>query len=304
MKKKILVTGAGGFIGSAVCHKLISKYKVIAVVSPFSEPSRLNDVKTKLTVAKVDLSNSDKVEKIFKKHKPNAVLHLATHGVYQYQQQDEERIVVDNYLMAVNLLANSLKYEVEKFVNTGSVFEYGSQNRKVKENEVELKDILNKYSAIKIATTALVNSYSERLKVITLRPFTTYGPGEDPTRFITASINRAINNEEIKLVKGVVRDFVYVEDVANAFLKALTVNFNSGEIINIANGEKHTLESAASLIKKITNSKSKIVVDIKYKRSKESSCWADISKAEKVLKWKPEFDFETGLRKSVDFLKR
>jgi len=303
MTNSILVTGASGFIGSWVCKKLIGR-NVVAAVSPFSNPTRLTGLDKDLTVVKVDLANSKEVEILFKKYKPKFIIHLATHGVYQYQQKDIERIIVDNYLMTANLLSFSVKYGVTKFINTGSVFEYGSQNKKVKEEDVSLGDIINEYSAIKIATTALTNSYSVKLDVITLRPFTTYGPFEDETRFVAATINRALKNEEIKLVKGVVRDFVYVEDVANAFVKALKVDFKSGEIVNIACGQKQTLESTASLIRKITNSKSKIIVDPKYKRSKESACWADITKAKIILKWQPEYDFETGLRKSVDFLKK
>jgi nucleoside-diphosphate-sugar epimerase len=304
MSKQILVTGAGGFIGSAVCKKLTDKYSVIAVVSPFSESSRLKDIKTNLTIVKVNLSDSNKVKELFKKYKPDVVLHLATHGVYQYQQQDEERILIENYLMAVNLLKYSVDFGVKKFVNTGSVFEYGSKPGKVKESNVDITDILNKYSAVKMATTALANSYSDKLQVITLRPFTTYGPGEDQTRFIKATIERALKNEPISIAGKVVRDFVFVEDVASAFSKAIEINYRSGEIVNIASGKKETLEHVAKLIKKMIHSKSKIVVDTKYKRQKESACWADISKAKRILKWSPQYNMNQGLTKTVDFIKK
>lgn len=299
MIKTIFVTGAGGFIGSEVVRKLYKKYKVIAFVSPYSKSKRLNNLNKTVITIKLDLTDFEKLQRYFKKYKPDYVLHLATHGVYTYQQQDEKRIVVDNYLMTLNLLDLSKQYGVKKFINTGSVFEYGSQNKKVKENEVNLDDILNKYSAVKMGTTALANSYTDSFNVLTIRPFTTYGPDEDETRFIKATINRAINNEPIKLVSGVVRDFVYVEDVANAYSLSLIKKFESGEIVNIGSGNKYTLEEVANLIKKSTSSKSTIEIDKQYIRKRESRCWADISRAKKVLNWSPKYTLLQGIKKVI-----
>lgn len=297
--KTILVTGAGGFIGSWVVRKLYTKYKVIAVVSPFSKSKRLDGIKDKIIIVKIDLASKKAVENLLKKYRPFAVLHLATHGVYTYQQEDIDRIVIDNYLMTSNLLSSSVKYGVKKFINTGSVFEYGSQKRKVKESDVNLDDILNKYSAVKMATTALTNSYSDKLNVITLRPFTTFGPDEDPTRFVRATIDRALKNDPIRLVKNVIRDFVYVSDVADAFIKCVNKNFVSGEIVSIASGKKSTLDIVAKLIKKITKSESKIIYDNSYIRKKESACWADITRAKKVLNWSPKHTLLQGIKKMV-----
>lgn len=299
MKSKILITGASGFIGSHVCRLLINKYDVIGVVSPFSKSDRLHEISSNIKIVSADLSKSKEVSHLFAKYKPDYVLHLATHGVYTYQQEDDERIIVDNYLMTVYLLKYSLEHKVKKFINTGSVFEYGSRSAKVKESEVNIGDILNKYSAVKMATTALVNSYSKKMNVVTLRPFTTFGPFEDDTRFMQATIKRAISGEPIRLVKNVVRDFVYVEDVARAYKLSIERTFESGQIINIGSGEKITLEEVANLIKETTNSSSEIIVDNSYKRVKESACWADISLAKKLLKWSPKITVLLGIKKMI-----
>lgn len=298
--KKILITGASGFIGAEVCRQLVlKKYEVIAVVSPFTKSSRLNKMINKITIEKINLAEEKLVDNIIGKYKPYAILHLATHGVYTYQQQDEERIVNDNFLMTSYLLKYSVIHKVNKFINTGSVFEYGSQKRKVIEDDVNISDILNKYSAIKIATTALANSYSSQISVITLRPFTTYGPLEDDTRFITSTIKRAINNEPIRIVKDVVRDFVFINDVARAYVLALETDFRSGEVVNIASGVKNNLEKVAKLIKKITNSASNIIYDEKYVRTKESACWANIENSKKILNWSPKLTMLQGIKMMV-----
>lgn len=300
-KKKILITGAAGFIGSWVTKKLVGA-DIVAVTSPFSKTNRLNDLRNKIRIIKVDLSDAKQIEKMFKVFRPECVIHLATHGVYQYQQSDEKRIMEGNYLMTSNLLSYSSKYGVNTFINTGSVFEYGSQVGKVSEKDIVLTDIINKYAAVKIATTALASSYSAQMKVITLRPFTTYGPTEDATRFIAATIKRSLLNESIRIVKDVIRDFVYVEDVADAYVNAQKGDFVSGSIVNIGSGKKISLEKAALIIKKLTKSKSKIILDNKYLRNKESRCWADILMAENILKWKPKHSFVDGIGKTIKYV--
>ncbi|HJY98735.1 MAG TPA: NAD(P)-dependent oxidoreductase [Patescibacteria group bacterium] len=300
MKKKILITGASGFIGSWVTRKLVA-YDVVAVVSPFSEPWRLRGIEKKVKVVKADLSQISQAQKIFNGFKPDYVIHLATHGVYQYQQGDDKRIVEDNYMMTFNLLKESVRTGVKRFINTGSVFEYGSRPGKVKERDVDITDILNEYSAVKMATTALASSFADKINVITLRPFTAYGPAEDPARFIPLTIKRAKLEEPIHIVKGVVRDFVYVEDIAAAYLEAIKKDFVSGSVLNVGSGRRATLEEAALLIKTITNSKSPIVNDKKYVRKKESRCWADISKTKKVLGWTPKYSLKDGIGKTINY---
>lgn len=301
--RRVLITGASGFIGSQVCREL-PKDKKIAVSSPFSEKRRLDGVGKNVFVVKTDLTDIYKVKRLFSEHKPDVVIHLATHGVYGYQQADEERIVVGNYQMAFNLLKLSVETGVKKFVNAGSVFEYGSQEGKMKEDQVDIADILNKYSAVKMATTALATSFSSEVSVVTVRPFTAYGPRGDKARFVMATILRALKNEDIRIVEDVVRDFVYIEDLAKGIIQAAKKNVNSGEVINLGSGKKHSLEEASKLIKRLCSSKSKIIVDKKYKRPKESKCWADITKAREVLGWEPEHTFKEGLQKTVDWVKK
>jgi nucleoside-diphosphate-sugar epimerase len=298
--RKILITGASGFIGSWITRKLVGN-DILAIISPFSKPWRLNEIEKQVKIMKTDLSKIKQVERIFQEFRPDCVLHLATHGVYQYQQNDEKRIVEDNYLMTLNMLSESVRVGVKKFINTGSVFEYGSKSGSVKESDVDITDILNKYSAVKMATTALASSYADQLKIVTLRPFTTYGPTEDPTRFIPATIKRALSGESIRIVNGVIRDFVYVEDVANAYICGIEEDFVSGSVLNIAGGKRITLEEAALVIKRLTKSKSEIVFDKKYIRVKESRCWANISKANKILNWKPRYSFSKGVGKCIDY---
>lgn len=304
MKKNYLVTGANGFIGSWVVRELIKKKNdTVAVISPESNARRLKQVSSKIKIARVDLRSRNKTEELIKNTRPDYVLHLATHGVYSYQQKDARKIAIGNYQIATNLLEAARKTKIKKFINTGSVFEYGTQAGKVSEKDVDISDILNKYSAVKIATTALACSYSEELQVVTLRPFTNFGPLEDEARFIHTAIKRCLNEDEIRVAPGVVRDFIYVKDVARAYIAACNTQVLSGEIINIGSGKKHILLEVAKTIKELTDSKAKIVEDASFSRPRDSRCWADIQKAKKILSWEPKYTLKEALKETIRWYK-
>jgi nucleoside-diphosphate-sugar epimerase len=303
MTEKYLVTGAAGFIGAAVTKKLCDQsQKVTAVASPTSDPWRLNRNK-QAKIVKLDLTNKDQVARLINTEKPDRIIHLASHGVYPHQQKDTEAIIAGNYLMTYYLL-EAIRSQIPKgFVNAGSVFEYGTQKGQVRENEAAVSDILNNYSASKIATTALCSAYAqiEKLPIITLRLFTVYGPREDPSRFFTANILRSLINEPIKIPScPVIRDFVYIDDVVMAIL--LAVKSPSPGIINVGSGQKTSLEDAAKLITKLTKSDAEVKLDEKYNRPCESACWANISQAKRLLGWQPQTKLTDGIKATIDWV--
>lgn len=309
--ENVLLTGAAGFIGSHVARKLVVKgYDVVAPVKSSSDLWRIKDIRSGLILPKIDMTDFTQVIRLLKKHRPSYIIHLATRGVYPQQWSDRKKIISGNYLMNVNLLeacsqmADDLK--LKRFVNTGSVFEYGSRYGKMKEDMVDLVDNLNLYSASKKATTVLSHSppYIDQFPVVTLRPFTAYGPYGARSRFIEATILRCLSGEDLRIVPGVIRDFVYVEDVADAYLKALTSKKCVGEIINVGSGKAHSLEETSELIKKLTRAKVKIIVDKSYKRKYDSRCWADISKAKRLLSWVPKNQPNSGLEKTIRWYKK
>jgi nucleoside-diphosphate-sugar epimerase len=306
--KKVLLTGAAGFIGSHVARKLVRKgYEVIAPVKSTSDLWRIKDIKSKLVLSRIDLTDFAQVARLLKKHKPNYIVHCATRGVYPQQWSNRKEIIDGNYLMNVNLLeacsqmADKLK--LKRFINTGSVFEYGSRPGKMKEDRVNFVDNLNLYSASKKATTILSHSppYIDQFPIVTLRPFTAYGPYGARSRFIEATILRCLNGEDVRIVPGVIRDFVYVEDVADAYVKTLTSKKCVDEILNVGSGEAHSLEETSEMVRNLTKAKVKIVVDKSYKRSRDSRCWADLSKAKKLLNWKPQNSLRTNMLNTIDW---
>ncbi len=305
MKEKYLVTGAGGFIGSWVVKELVSRgFYTIAVIKPGSKAERLRDVSTKIKLVEANLIDPSATKKLLKRVKPDYILHLATFGVYSYEQKDEDKIILGNYKMLASLLDAAKSIRLKKFVNTGSVFEYGTTYGKVKEDQVDIANVLNKYSATKMATTALASAYVGEIPILTLRPFTNYGPMEDSSRFIFTVIKKSLQGEEIRVAPNINRDFVYVKDVARAYLLASRVGHSDGEVINIGSGVRHTLTEVAREIVKLTKSKSEIIEDEVFLRPKDSRCWADITRANKLLRWKPKYTRINGLKETISWLKK
>ena len=309
--EKVLLTGAAGFIGSSVTRLLVGldRYEIIAPVISKNDVGRLSKIRNQLKLIECDLVDFKQVDGLILKYKPNFIFHLATKGVYTKEWNDRTGILMGNYAMSVNLLEavykhNSKKKFLKHFINTGSVFEYGTKKGRVNEDDVVLDDNLNEYSASKKATTTLTLTYKDYFPVSVIRPFTAYGPYGDKGRFIEASILRALKGEEIRIVKGVVRDFVYVDDVADLFIKAMGNKKVYGEIVNVGSGKGVTLEETASEIVKTTKSNSKIVIDDSYKRNKDSRCWAGISKANKLVGWKPKTSISNGVKLIQNYLKK
>jgi nucleoside-diphosphate-sugar epimerase len=308
--EKVLLTGAAGFIGSSIVRKLIKKrnYQIITPLLKVNKAWRLENHLKKIKVIKCDLTNYVAVGDLIKTYKPQYVVHLATRGVYPREWNDRLGILKGNYDMSVNLLEAIRRHHIKSnflkhFINTGSVFEYGTKKGKVSEENVILNDNLNEYSASKKATTALTLTYKDNFPLTIIRPFTAYGPYGDKERFIEASILRALKNEPIRIVEGIIRDFIYVDDIAEVFTKSIGNKKVFGEIVNAGSGEGVTLEETAKHIIKITKSKSKIIIDNSYRRKKDSCCWADIEKAKRRLGWRPSVNIDNGISRTLDWVK-
>lgn len=304
-RQRYLVTGASGFIGSWTTRQLLRDAEVFAVIRPNSNLWRLKDIKDRVKLIECDLTDFSAVKRLLKNQKPHHIIHLASHGVYSYQQKDEREIVVGNFLVTANLLEASKEILLNSFVNIGSVFEYGTKFGKAEEIDVDLTDTLSKYSAVKMATTVLAMSYKDDIPVTTLRPFTTFGMLEDRSRFITAIILRCLAGEDLVVAPGVFRDYIFIKDVVAGIISTCrSIEKARGEIINIGSGKRSYLEKVAKLIISFTGSKSQVVLDEKFVRTKESCCWADIKKAKKILGWSPKYSLKEALRETIEWYRK
>lgn len=299
--EKLLVTGANGFIGANLTRRLVSEgLEVIAAVGPSGEAWRIEELP--IQPIRLDVTDALQVKEIIQTHRPTHVINLATYGVYR-DQKDAHLIYQTNTVGVTNLAKAALESEIDLFINTGSVFEYGSLPGMMKEDQIG--EIRGAYDAAKIEGSKIASAYHTQfdLPVITLRLFTTYGPFEDNRRLVAGTILKMIRNQEVVMSPESVRDFVYVNDVVDAYLSAINHPEAVGEIINVGSGVPHKVGEVVNMIAQLTNSQSPVTNSNEYNLSNDSKCWASIDKAMKIIDWSPQTNLEEGLQETIEWYK-
>ena len=305
---KIVITGGTGFIGSNLVYKFLELGdQVNLIVREKSNFWRIDPIKNKVNLYFSDLRDIEKLEKIFKKVKPDIVIHLASYGTTPKTQKDEDEMIQTNILGTINLIKTSSKNNVSAFINTGSSSEYGEKDRAIKETDV--LEPHNLYGVTKASGTIYAH-YFAKLKgmpLVTLRPFSVYGYYEHKERLVPAVIKGCLENKELKLSSlEDKRDYVFIEDVVDIYLKSINkIGKVNGEIFNVGMGKEHSIKEVVENIEKILDSHPPHNYGAFESGQKEPKHWiADISKAKKMLNWTPKYDLETGLKKTVDWFSK
>lgn len=298
MKNKFLITGASGFIGSVLLRKLIDqKEEVHLLLREQSHTWRINDLLDKVTIHYSDLSNVYELTNIAKKIKPNIIYHLATNGAYSYQK-DADAIIKTNILGTWNLLQACSQLNYDLFVNTGSSSEYGFKNYAMRETDIV--EPASYYAVTKCAQTLLCSHIAKQEKrpIVTIRPFSVYGPYEEPKRFVPTLMKALMFKEEMNLVAPeTARDQIYIDDMVDAYLKIDELKNNPGECFNIGTGIQSTLKEFIESAVKVTNQTTNFKWGSMENRNWDTNNWvADISKSRQLLKWTPKTNLETGIK--------
>ncbi len=306
MKQRILVTGAGGFVGANLVRKLIGEqYIVHAFVKQQSNLWRLNDIKKKIIFHPNALQNKSSLSKLVKKISPSVIYHLATYGAYPIQQ-DFNEMVDTNIRGTYNLLESLKDIPYSQLIITGSSSEYGKKEKVLKESD--LLEPNNLYAVTKATATHLAQSFAKSTKkpLIIFRLLNVYGPYEEKGRLVRNVIIAALTNSPILLATGKeARDFIYIDDVVDAYLYAKNKTKLSGEIFNIGTGKQTSIYQLANLVKKITNSSSKIKKNYYEGRPWDTFFWkADMHKTHALLGWKAKTTLIEGISQTILWQKK
>ena len=300
---KFLVTGAAGFIGSNLIYKLEKNINtdIIAVVYDISDKWRLLNVSSRVKIVKCDLTVYKQVEELITKYKPDYIIHLATKGIYSNQWSNPASVMTDNYSMTVNILEASKTYSksIKGLLMVGSIHEYGNKIGSMNESDESNGNLAGLYAVSKRSTVILADAYKKILPIIILRLSTAYGPTNGISKFVEGTVFKFIENNPILVAKGVVKDFIYIDDVTDALIAGvLNAKKFSGEIINIGSGMGYNLGTVTEIIKNklnMNNDNISVKIDEKFRRTNESMNWANIEKAYRLLGWKPKYSIEKGL---------
>jgi len=315
--KRILVTGGAGFIGSNLIEKLLkdkSTEKVICVdnFDPFySIAFKKDNIKKflnskKFEFYKTDITDLSSLSKIFKKEKPDRIIHLAakvdTRNSVKYPY-DYNKV---NVLGTLHLLELSKYFEVKKFIFISSSSVYGNEAEAPFKENKSANLPLTPYGVTKVAGELLCYTYFHNfnLPVICLRIFNAYGERNRPDLVIYKWVQSILNNNPIEMSgKGArSRDYTYVGDIVEAILLALKKDIGY-QTVNIGNSKPISLKILLSKIEDTLGRKAVVKNRPSARASAESTC-ADITKAKKLLGWKPKISMEEGLKRFAMWFKK
>lgn len=297
--QSILVTGAAGFIGANVVRVFLAKgYDIHAIVKSSTNIWRLKDIEKKIHIHAVDLSDLSKLTRLCAHINPYAIFHFAARGS-SMEDADAAAIERVNVLGTLNLLLATQKISYHAFINTGSSSEYGFKKQPMRETNI--LEPVSVYGATKAAVTLLCSVFArnEHKPIVTLRPFSVYGPFESGKRFIPTVIRAILANTPIHVTSEKVRrDFVYIDDVVSAYVAALLAAPRiHGEVFNVGSGEQWTNHQVIQTLFAVTKQSVPIEVGAFPKRYWDTIYWkADRTKAGAVLGWNPQVSLATGLQ--------
>ena len=298
---KYLVTGGAGFIGSNIVEELLNKGEKVRVLDNFSTGRRENikEFINDIELIEGDIRSYHTVSRAVKG--VDIILHQAALPSVPRSINDPITSNEVNIGGTINILDAAREYKVKRIVYASSSSVYGD-NPKLPKNEEMTPNPLSPYAVAKLAGENYCRVFSKiyEIETVCLRYFNVFGPRQDPASEYSAVIPKFIKliNDNIQpVIYGdgeQSRDFTYVKNVVNANLLASTAKISGNEIINIACGERYTLNTLFNELKKISGSK----LYPRYKKPQKGDIkhsLADITKAKKILNFKPGITFRKGL---------
>lgn len=295
--KRVLVTGASGFVGAALVHSLSGRgAEVIAGLRATSSRYRLIGVEAPVRMVELDLLRHSQVQERLHDIRPHYVFNCVVNRDYR----DRQTTVALNTTALVNLVEAARHPNLRGFVHCGSSLEYGAAPGPYREEDPLLPGSF--FGAAKGAGTLLLQSLARlyALPLVILRLFQVYGPGEPKEHLIPTAIRRIPRGEPIPLTKpGMAHDPVYIDDVVRACLLAAQSGLQ-GEVFNIAGGRRQTNEETVQRIADVLGQPAKVETGAFPARDWDHGEWfADIGKAAERLGWFPATRFDDGVRATI-----
>lgn len=302
--ESVLVTGGTGFLGARLVRHLVEAGGRVSVVSrgPLTT-GRLADVADRVTVLRSDLrSLAAKPPPDWPV--PKRVFHLGARGVDPAAEDLAELIAV-NVTATARLLDYADEWQVERFVQFGTCGEYGSCQLAAEDAPLEPRSA---YGATKAAATLLaqIAARIRSLPVAVLRPFSVYGPGENPHRIVSAIALRAMVGQAIPFTEGrQTRDFVYVDDVVDAALRAAVMPVDPGAVFNVCTGIETSLRDLVQAVIREVG----VPVEVQFGSvpPHPAEMWHNCgnpARARESLNWSARVPLDEGLRRTVAWLRQ
>jgi NAD dependent epimerase/dehydratase len=312
---KVLVTGAGGFIGSHVTELLLREGHQVRVLARYNgrgDIGHLNSLPAEL-FDRLDVRLGDVTDPFLMGDLVDGcetVFHLAALIGIPYSYVAPSSYVATNVSGTLNVLEACRQAKVRRLIVTSTSEVYGTAVYTPIDEKHPLQG-QSPYSASKIAADKLAESYfrSFDVPVVTLRPFNTFGPRQSARAVIPTILIQALGGaREIELGNlEAKRDLTFVTDTARAFLLALTAPDIEGKTIHFGRGEAFSICEIAALCLKVTCSQAKIVSSkrrLRPEKSEVGQLVCDSARAQALLGWTPLVPLESGIRLTADYVGR
>lgn len=294
--KRILVTGASGFIGRRLCVKLKDLGAEIYAVS--RKRRKKSDVIDQWV--KGDLVNYDFTKSTIKNLKPDKVFHLAGFVSGARGLKVVPSTYNNNLTATVNVLSASTEVGIQRLTLAGSMEEPG-------ENDVDSIPV-SPYAASKLACSAYARMFHRLYDTpVTIpRIYMVYGPGiQNFQRLIPYVIQSLIDQKKPKLTSGTrMIDWIYIDDVVNGLIRMGNADGIEGKTIELGSGQQYSIQEVCKKIAAIMNSDIQLEFGEKPDRPFDKDLVADLRKAREYLGWEPETEIEEGLVKTVKWFKK
>lgn len=308
--KRILVTGADGFIGSHLTEELVRQghdVRALVFYNSFNSWGWLDhtsdEIREKLQVISGDIRDPHGVKAAM--DGCQVVLHLAALIAIPFSYRSPDAYVDTNVRGTLNIVQAARELGIEKVVHTSTSEVYGTA-RFVPITEEHPLQGQSPYSATKIGADQIAMSFftSFNTPVATIRPFNTYGPRQSARAIIPTIISQIANGQsEIKLGSlRPTRDFNYVADTVRGFIAMAESDRAVGEVINIGSNYEISVGDTVSLIAELMNADVEIITDelrLRPEKSEVERLWAENAKAHQLLDWQPEYAGREGLRRGL-----
>src|SRR6478672_4854917 len=308
---RVLVTGGAGFIGSHLVEKLLACGHQVVILDDFNDfydpqikHANIANFEADVAVYHVDLRNSESVRNLFHREKIDAIAHLAARAGVRPSIQQPRLYYDTNVNGTLHLLEAARVTGVERFVFASSSSVYGASKTIPFSEDEHLTQTLSPYAATKVAGEFLCSTYSHlyNLRVVALRYFTVYGPRQRPDLAIHQFTRRIYAGEPIdQFGDGTTRrDYTYIEDVIQGTMAALEYEGPLFDIFNLGESETIQLKDLIVAIEDTLGKKAKINQLPEQPGDMPLTC-ADISKARKLLDYRPTTRLNEGLPRFVEW---
>ena len=320
--KKILITGAAGFIGWHLCKQLCSKNKLVVGIdsvnsyySPRLKKDRLKrlEVFSNFRFIKMDICDKQPLDELFKTENFDVVINLAAQAGVRYSIEQPYKYIDSNLIGFINIIEACRHNPVKHLIYASSSSVYGNTDKIPFCVNDHCNEPVSLYAATKKSNELMAHSYAGlyKIPVTGLRFFTVYGPMGRPDMAYFSFTNKIVNGEPIQVYNNgdMERDFTYVDDITKAIEKLIDLPFDTKEelekpyrLFNIGNNKPVKLMHFINTLEKYIGKEAHKVF-LPMQKGDVYRTYADISELEKRIAYKPNISIEEGLSKFVQWYK-